>query len=121
MQHLAHIGISSMMGRNSVRVPILKHRKEAKSWRGSMHKAAPRSKNLASAEDQEGQEAKFQQLRHGQVLSELFRRTPGSSRRDYYTSGNHEDLQGIKDPRGPVGIHATRERGLRVARHRSGA
>jgi hypothetical protein len=64
-------------------------------------------------EDQEGQEAKFQYRRHDQVLPALLRRTPGSCRRDYDTSANHEDLQEVKDPRGPVGIHATRKRGSR--------
>jgi hypothetical protein len=38
---------------------------------------------------QEGQEAMFQQQRHGQVLPAWFRRTPGPYQRDYYTSANH--------------------------------
>jgi hypothetical protein len=36
--------------------------------------------------------------------------------RDYYTSANHEDLQGVKDPRRPVGMTATRKRGPRCSR-----
>jgi hypothetical protein len=42
---------------------------------------------------------------HDQVLPALFRRTPGSCRRDYYTSEKHEVVQGVKDPRGPDGTH----------------
>jgi hypothetical protein len=30
---------------------------------------------------------------------------------DYYASGNYEGLQGVKDPRGLVGMAATRKRG----------
>jgi hypothetical protein len=52
---------------------------------------------------------------HGQVLPALFRRTLGPYRRDYYTSANHEDLQGVKHPRGPVGIHATYKCGRRYS------
>jgi hypothetical protein len=66
-------------------------------------------------EDQEGQEAQFHERGYDQVLPALFRRTPGSYQRDYYASANHEDLQGVKDPRGPVGIHATRKRGPRCS------
>jgi hypothetical protein len=43
----------------------------------------------------------------------LFRRTPGSRRRDCETSVKHEVLQGVKDPRELVGMAATRKRGLR--------
>jgi hypothetical protein len=40
-----------------------------------------RWKSPASAEDQEGREARFQQWGHDQVLPALFRRTPGSQYR----------------------------------------
>jgi hypothetical protein len=46
----------------------------------------------------------------------LFRRNPGSYQRDYHTSANHEDLQGVGDLRGAVGIHATRKRGFRCSK-----
>jgi hypothetical protein len=81
-----------------------------------MHKTSRRLKNPASAEDQEGREAKFQEREYSQVLPALFRRTPGSCQRDCYTSAKHEVLQGVKDPRGPVGIRATRKRRLRCSR-----
>jgi hypothetical protein len=51
-----------------------------------MHKAARRLKNPASAEDQKGQEAKFQCREYDQVLRALFRMTPGSYQRDSYVS-----------------------------------
>jgi hypothetical protein len=66
-------------------------------------------------DNKEGQEAKVQERGSDQVVPELFRRTHGSYQRDYYTSANREDLQGVKDPRGPVGIHARREPGLRCS------
>jgi hypothetical protein len=69
---------------------------------------------------QEGQEAKFQQRWYGQVLPALLRRAPGSHERDHYTSANHEVLQGVKDPRGPVGMHARRKPGLRCRQPPSG-
>jgi hypothetical protein len=50
-----------------------------------------------SREDQEGQEAKFQERGYGQALPSLFRRTSGPYQRDYYTSVNHDDSQGVKD------------------------
>jgi hypothetical protein len=56
---------------------------------------------------QSGQKAKFQQRGYCQVLPALFRRTPGPYQRDYYTSANHEGLQGVKDLRGPVGMTAS--------------
>jgi hypothetical protein len=34
----------------------------------------------------------------GKVLPVLFRRTPGPYQRDYYTSANHDGLQGVKNP-----------------------
>jgi hypothetical protein len=57
--------------------------------------AAQVSKNRGFQEDQEGQEAKFQQLGYDQVQPELFRRIPGSYQRDYYTSANHAMLLAI--------------------------
>jgi hypothetical protein len=50
-----------------------------------------------------------------QVLPALFRRTSGSYQGDYYTSENHEVLQGVKDPRGRVEMIATRKCGLRCS------
>jgi hypothetical protein len=35
--------------------------------------------------------------------------------RDYCTSAKHEGLQGVKDPRGLVGMITTRKRGLRCS------
>jgi hypothetical protein len=49
------------------------------------------------------------------VLPGLFRRTPGSYQRDNHTSVEYESLHGVKDPRGPVGMTATRKRGLRCS------
>jgi hypothetical protein len=60
------------------------------------------------------QEATFQYRRHDQVLPVLFRRY-------YHTSANHEDLQGVNDPRGPVGMTATRKRALRCSQPPLGA
>jgi hypothetical protein len=45
--------------------------------------------------------------RYGQVLPALFRWTPGPYQRDYYTSANYESLQGVKDPKGPIGMTAS--------------
>jgi hypothetical protein len=74
---------------------------QAKSWMACMRHVA---RCYVTRGFQEEQEAKFQQRAYGQVLLALFRRTLGPYQRDYYTSANHEDFQGVKDPRGPVGI-----------------
>jgi hypothetical protein len=103
------------MGRNSQRVLVLMHRKEGKFWMGCMHKAAGQWNNLASAEDQEGQEAKFQERGYDHILPALLRRRAGSYQRDYYNSASHGDLQGVKDPRGLVGVIATRKRWIRCS------
>jgi hypothetical protein len=47
----------------------------------------------------QGQEAKFQGPGRSEGLSALFRVPTGLHQRDYNTSANHEDLQGVKDPR----------------------
>jgi hypothetical protein len=61
------------------------------------HKTAGLLKNRRFKEDMEGNEAKFQQRWYNQVMPALFRRTAGLYQRDYYTSANHEDSQGVKD------------------------
>jgi hypothetical protein len=70
---------------------------EGMYWRGYVSKVACRFA-ARGLDNQEGQEAKFQHRGYNQVLRVLFRRTPGSYQRDYYTSANHEGLQGVKDP-----------------------
>jgi hypothetical protein len=56
------------------------------------------------SDNQEGPEAKFQGRRRGQGLPELFRIPAGLRRRDYYALANTDGLQGVDDPRGPVGM-----------------
>jgi hypothetical protein len=57
--------------------------------------------------------ANFQYRGHDQVLPALFRTILGSCQRDYFTSAKQDVLQGVKDPRGPVGINAMLEGGPR--------
>jgi hypothetical protein len=60
--------------------------------------AAQVRENQGYADDQEGQEAKFQYRGYGKAMPELFRTGIGPSQREYYTSANHDGLQGVKDP-----------------------
>jgi hypothetical protein len=53
-------------------------------------------KNLGHTRIQEGQEAKFQQRGYDQFLLALFRRTPGSYERDYYTSAIYESWRELR-------------------------
>jgi hypothetical protein len=55
---------------------------------------AHQSKIHELADNQEGQEAKFQQRGYGQVLPALFQKTSGPYQCDYYVSANYESLQG---------------------------
>jgi hypothetical protein len=77
--------------------------KEGKAWKVCTRKIA---RGYATGGFQEEQRAKIQRRGYSQVLPALFRRTAGPYQRDYYTSANHEDLQGVKDPRRPVGMTA---------------
>jgi hypothetical protein len=72
--------------------------KEGEFLKGCTLMVAHNWKNRISQEDHEGQEAKFLQRGYDQVMPELFRMTSGPDQRDYYTSANHVDLQGVKDP-----------------------
>jgi hypothetical protein len=110
MQPWALIRTSWKTDENFPKFPALTRKNEEKFLKRCTPRAAHQSKNRGF---QEGQEPKFQQRVCGQVLPALFRRTPGLCRRDYSTSAKHEVLQGVEDPRGPVGIHATRKGGLR--------
>jgi hypothetical protein len=67
-----------------------------------------------------GSIGRTRETKNDKVLLALFRRTAGSYRLDYYTSAKHEVLQGVKDPTGPVGIHAGREPGPRGSQARLG-
>jgi hypothetical protein len=77
--------------------------------------AAHQSKSHEFEDNQEWQEAQFQQRGYSKVLPALFRTTPGPYQRDYHTWANYESLDGVKDARGPVGMNATRKRGLRCS------
>jgi hypothetical protein len=77
--------------------------------KGCAPKAAPRYVRRGFQEisdNQEGKEAKFQDQGRSQGLPALFRSPTRLRQRDYYTSENHDGLQGVNDPRGPVGMTA---------------
>jgi hypothetical protein len=87
------------------------------SLKGCPPKAARRQATRGSQEtsdSQEGQGAKFQDRRRSQGIPAIFRSPAGLRRHDYYASANHEDLQGVKDPRGLVGVTASPTAGTSV-------
>jgi hypothetical protein len=59
------------------------------------------------SDNQEGKVVMFQDRRRSQGLPLLFRSPAGLRRRDYHTSTNVDGLQGVKDPRGLVGMTAS--------------
>jgi hypothetical protein len=66
-------------------------------------------------DNEEWRDANFQDRGWSYRLPALFRSPAGLRQRDYSTSANHDDLQGITDPRGPVGMTVTRKRGPRCS------
>jgi hypothetical protein len=83
---------------------------EGKPLKGCTPKAAHRYATRGfqeTSDNKEGQQAKFQDQGRSKGLPALFRSPAGLRQRDYYTSANHDGLQGVKDPRGPVGMTAS--------------
>jgi hypothetical protein len=80
---------------------------EGKFLKGCTPKAARRYATRGFQEisdNHEEKEAKFQDRGRSQGLPAMFRSPAGLRQRDYYTSAVHDGLQGVKDPRGPVGM-----------------
>jgi hypothetical protein len=83
---------------------------DGESLKGCTPKAARRYATQGfqeTSDNQEGQAAKFHDQGRSQGLPALFRSPAGLPQRDYYTLANHDGLQGVRDPRRPIGMTAS--------------
>jgi hypothetical protein len=91
--------------------------KEGKFLNGCTPNAAHRWRNHGYADNQEGQEAKFQRRGYDQVLAALFPRTPGPYQREYYTRQITTFCRELRIRWGPVGVRPPVIVGFGVASH----